>query len=415
MTDRPPSIVIVHGHDLGRHMGPYGRGVSTPAVDRFARGALTFDRAFSPAPQCSPSRASLITGKYPTKSGMMGLAHLDWKLFDHEDALPHLLRELGYATLLVGEQHEASRGELLGYDRCIGTSWPQVARDVAPAFARALDERDVGRPFFASVGFFEAHRPFDHPGYVDDDPDTVTVPSYLPDTPEVRADVAAFHGRVRGFDDGVALVLAALEARGLDGDTIVILTTDHGVAFPRAKGTLYDAGLETGLVVRWPGVTSPGTRTDALVQNLDLFPTLLRAAGGTPDARVDGVDLTPLLRRETARVRDHLFAQLHWHDAYVPMRAIRTDTHKLILDYSGRDTLYLPADVEASASGRALRAAGQGSPARVALHDLVHDPLETRNLAPDDAHRELVADLRARLLDWMRSAGDPLIGQQATS
>ena len=389
MTDRPPSIVIVHGHDLGRHMGPYGRGVSTPAVDRFARGALTFDRAFSPAPQCSPSRASLITGKYPTKSGMMGLAHLDWKLSDHRDPLPHLLRELGYATLLVGEQHEASRGELLGYDRCIGTSWPQVAREVAPAFARALDERDAHRPFFASVGFFEAHRPFDHPGYVDDDPETVTLPPYLPDTPEVRADVAAFHGRVRGFDDGVA--------------------------FPRAKGTLYDAGIETGLVIRWPGVTHPGTRADALVQNLDLFPTLLRAAGGTPDAAVDGVDLTPLLRGETAKVRDHIFAQLHWHDAYVPMRAIRTDTHKLILDFSGRDALYLPADVEASASGRALRATAQGSPARVALHDLVRDPLETRNVAHDDAYREVVVDLRARLLDWMRAAGDPLIGQEVTS
>jgi N-sulfoglucosamine sulfohydrolase len=414
VTDRPPSLVIVHGHDLGRHMGPYGRGVSTPAVDRFARGALTFDRAFSPAPQCSPSRASLITGKYPTKSGMMGLAHLDWKLFDHRDALPHLLRELGYATLLVGEQHEASSGELLGYDRCLGTSWPQVARDVAPAFARALDERDAHRPFFASVGFFEAHRPFDHPGYVDDDPDTVTLPPYLPDTAEVRADVAAFHGRVRGFDDGVALVLAALEARGLDGDTIVILTTDHGVAFPRAKGTLYDAGIETGLVIRWPGVTHPGTRTDALVQNLDLFPTLLRAAGGTPDAAVDGIDLTPLLRGEATKVRDHLFAQLHWHDAYVPMRAIRTDTHKLIVDYSGRDTLYLPADVEASASGRALRASAPGSPARVALHDLARDPLETRNVVHDGAYREVAADLQARLTDWMRSAGDPLVGQEAT-
>jgi arylsulfatase A-like enzyme len=90
---------------------------------------------------------------------------------------PHQLRDLGYQTLLVGEQHEASSGELLGYDRCIGTRWPQLAREVAPAFAAALDELDLERPFFASVGFFEAHRPFDHPGYADDDPDTVAGPA----------------------------------------------------------------------------------------------------------------------------------------------------------------------------------------------------------------------------------------------
>jgi N-sulfoglucosamine sulfohydrolase len=414
VSNRPPSVVVIHGHDLGRAMGPYGRGAVTPAVERFATTATTFDRAFAPAPQCSPSRASLITGKYPNKSGMMGLAHLDWQISDPRDALPHQLRDLGYQTLLVGEQHEATSGELLGYDRCIGTRWPQLAREVAPTFAAALDELDLGRPFFASVGFFEAHRPFDHPGYADEDPDTVAVPPYLPDTPEVRADVAAFLGRVRGFDEGVGIVLDALDARGLADGTIVVVTTDHGIAFPRAKGTLYDAGLEIGLLVRWPGVTRPGARSDALVVNVDLFTTLLTAAGGAPGPAVDGVDLRPLLDGRVGSVRDHLFAQLHWHDAYVPMRAIRTETHKLILDFSDRDRLYFPADVEASASGRALRATDPPAPAEVALYDLRVDPHERRNVWEDPEQRATGRALRARLERWMRDTRDPLLAEEAT-
>lgn len=395
-------------------MGPYGRGADTPAVDRFAGTAMTFDRAFAPAPQCSPSRASLITGMYPNKSGMMGLAHLDWQLFDHRHTLPHLLRELGYQTLLVGEQHEASSGELLGYETCLGTRWPQLAREVAPAFVTALDDLDPERPFFASIGFFEAHRPFDHPGYVDEDPAAVAVPSYLPDTPEVRADLAAFLGRVRGFDQGVGIVLEALEARGLAETAIVVVTTDHGAAFPRAKGTLYDAGLETGLLLRWPGVTRPGSRSGALVANLDLFTTLLLAAGGVPSAEVDGVDLRPLLEGRAARVRDHLYAQLHWHDAYVPMRAIRTDTHKLILDFSGRDSLYLPADVEASPSGLAMRASDPPRPAQVALHDLRVDPDERIDVRTEPQQLAVGRDLRERLERWMRDTRDPLLAKEAT-
>lgn len=413
MSSRQPNIVIVHGHDLGRTMGPYGRGADTPNVDAFARSAVTFDRAFAPAPQCSPSRASLMTGKYPNGSGMMGLAHLDWSLNDPRGALPHLLQGLGYQTLLVGEQHEATSGELLGYQRCLGTKWPQVASRVAPEFAQALDELDLQRPFFASVGFFEAHRPFDQAGYTDPSPELVEVPPYLPDTPEVRADLAAFHGRVRGFDVGVGAVLAALEARGLADETIVVVTTDHGVAFPRAKGTLYDAGLETGLLVRWPGITEPGTRCDALVANIDLFATLLHAAGGALPEAVDGIDLRPLLEGRVPAVRDHFFAQLHWHDAYVPMRAIRTDTHKLIVDFSDRDELYLPKDVEESASGRALRAASPQptTTARFALHDLAADPLERRNVWDDRDASALGRELRHRLEQWMLESRDPLVSE----
>lgn len=407
-----PSIVMVHGHDLGRHMGPYGRGAPTPSIDAFAATATCFTRAFAPAPQCSPSRASVTTGKLPSKSGMRGLAHMNWSLHDPHDALPHKLRELGYETVLVGEQHEAPDGASLGYERTIRTAWPQLAREVAPAFDAALDDLDPDRPFFASVGFFEAHRPFDHPGYRDDDSADVIVPPYLPDTPEVRADLAAFNGRVRAFDEGVGTVLAALDRRGLTESTIIVVTTDHGIAFPRAKGTLFDPGLEVGLLVRWPGVTPAGATSDAMVLNMDLFPTLLRAAGGEPDPDVDGIDLRPVLSGTRTSVRDRFVAQLHWHDAYVPMRALRTETHKLILDFSDRETPYFPADVEDSPSGRAARAAsGVEPPPRAALYHLVDDPYERRDVSHEADHQAVAADLREELLTWMRATNDPVLTQ----
>ena len=427
MNTTSPSIVIVHGHDLGRHMGPYGRGAPTPAIDAFAETALRFDCAFAPAPQCSPSRASLTTGKMPSKSGMLGLAHMDWSLRNPEDALPRRLRDLGYHTLLAGEQHEAGHASSLGYEATVATEWPQRADVVAPAFAEEVRNLDRSRPFFASVGFFEAHRPFDHPGYRDDDPETVPVPQYLPDTPEVRADIAALHGRVRAFDEGVATVLAALDEHGLTDRTIVAITTDHGIAFPRAKGTLFDPGIEIALLLRWPGVTSPGTHSDALVMNMDLYPTLLRAAGGTPPDDVDGLDLRPLAGGETDRVRDRFVAQIHWHDQFVPMRALRTETHKLILDYSGRGHAYVPADVEDSPSGRAFGPAGYestpagrdvrtppGQPARLALYDLVRDPHERVDISDDPAARELVEQLRDELMTWMRRANDPILREVET-
>ena len=469
MNTTPPSIVIIHGHDLGRHLGTYGRGAPTPAIDAFADTALRFDRAFAPAPQCSPSRASLTTGKMPSKSGMLGLAHMDWSLTNPSEALPNRLRDLGYQTLLAGEQHEAVNPVTLGYASTVATAWPQRADVVAPAFAEALGELDASQPFFASVGFFEAHRPFDHPGYTDDDPNDVQLPPYLPDTPEVREDVAALNGRVRAFDRGVGAVLDALDADGRADSTIVVVTTDHGIAFPRAKGTLFDAGLEIALLIRWPAVTTAGSRTDALAMNMDLYPTLLRAAGGTPEGDVDGLDLRPVAAGEAEAVRDRFVAQVHWHDAFVPMRALRTETHKLILDFSGREGTYLPADVAGSPSGRVVRErelagapeqtrapgrqqeavpehaaeyasapahtgagaeragagaerAGAGAGAapgrvarspKVALYDLTRDPHERTDISGEPDGRELAAELRAELTAWMERSDDPLVHERA--
>lgn len=409
-----PNIVIVHAHDLGRHLGCYGRPVATPAIDRLAAEGARFENHFCPAPQCSPSRASMATGRYPHNNGMLGLAHLDWQLDDPGKALPWKLKELGYATYLFGEQHEATSSDLLGYDHAIGTEWPQLARELGPQFASRLAELDRSSPFFASIGFFEAHRPFDHPGYVDDDPDDVEVPPYLPDTPEVRLDIAGLHGRVKAVDEGLRTVVEALDAHGLRDDTLLIFTADHGIAFPRAKGTLYDPGLEVALLLRWPGVVPPWTSVRDLLCNVDLFPTLLEIAGGELGEDLDGQSFLPRLRGEPYQSRDHFMCEMTWHDRYAPVRGIRTQRWKYIRHFQDRDGVFLPADVEDSPSGRAYRELPEQEPTREELYDLIADPHELTNLAGDPPHRPTTAELRRRVEEWMRDTNDPLLEDAAS-
>ena len=412
MTTKP-NILLVHGHDMGRSFSPYGYKVDTPNVERLAAEGVILESLFCPAPQCSPSRASLMTGQYPHVNGMMGLAHLGWQLKEPERALPHRLKRLGYETYLFGLQHEASQVEVLGYDHVIATETPNVTGRVTPPLLEFLASRDSAQPFFASVGFFEAHRPFDlaEGGYTPNDPDEVAVPFYLPDTKEVRRDVAAFNSMIRAADDALGQILDALDRASLE-DTLLIFTTDHGVPFPRAKGTLYDAGLEIAGVVRWIGEVHASLRCDELLCNLDLLPTLLEAAGGEVDTALAGQSFLPLLRGEAQGVRDDFMCEMTWHDRYAPVRGIRTKKWKYIKHFEMEPQVYLPDDVAASPSANALLGGRPYLPsAAEELYDLESDPYEQSNLAKSQV--ETAQSFRERLERWMQETNDPLLKDDA--
>ncbi len=248
-----PNIVLVHCHDLGKYLGCYDSAVETPQVDALADSGVRFDRHFVTAPQCSPSRSSLMTGRHPHQNGMLGLAHGNWELHDEEQVLPELLREAGYETHLFGLQHITEYPNRLGYDEShseeplTADAPPSVhesarARDVADEFAAMLEDGDHDDPFFASVGFFEAHRVeengdfgFEGERYGAPAPEEVEPLEFLPDEPGIRSDIAEIHGMLDAIDDGVGTVTDALESAGLTKDTLVVFTTEHGLAMPRAK------------------------------------------------------------------------------------------------------------------------------------------------------------------------------------
>src|SRR5215211_5561193 len=348
------NILYLHSHDTGRFVQPYGHQVPTPNIQRLADQGLLFRKAFGAAPTCSGSRSALLTGEYPHTNGMMGLAHRGFELNDHSHHLVHTLRDAGYWSALIGEQHLSKDPAVLGYDHVIESDTNHVDY-VAPAAVELLAQAPP-EPFFLSVGFFETHREYFEPTSVRDALYSLP-PDNLPDTPETRRDMASYKASARSLDQGVGSVLNALDEHDLADDTLVMLTTDHGLAFPGAKATLTDRGLGVMLIVRGPGGFHGGRVSDALVSQIDLFPTLCELAGIPAPGRLQGRSLMPVVRGEAEEVNDAIFAELTFHAAYEPQRAIRTQRFKYIRRFGERATP-VPANVDDGPAKDLLVAAG---------------------------------------------------------
>jgi len=338
----------------------------------------------------------------------MGLTQMGWKLNEDEVTLPEYLGEAGYRTGVFGVQHVDADDERLGYD-IIETDVKQ-APDVADRFIEFLESSDQDEPIFTSVGFFEPHRPFDLPRYETDDPDETEPLPFLPDREGIRRDLADMRGHMRTVDTAVGDIVRALEDEGLESETLFVFTTDHGVAFPRAKGTCYDAGIEVALLVRYPGTIEGGVNHEELVSNVDVLPTILDAGGVEVPPRVQGRSFLPALLDNEYQEREAVFAGMTWHGDYVPMRAVRTEQFKYVRNFWQLPLVYLPTDIFASLSGREMREEYYVTkrPAEQ-LYDLERDPHEQENLVDDPDYSEQLESLRARVEDWMVEIDDPLL------
>ena len=429
MADAKPNVLLIHCHDLGRYLGCYGADVETPRIDELADDGALFENHFVTAPQCSPSRGSLMTGRHPHVNGLMGLAHGDWELHEDERILPQYLHDAGYETHLFGLQHISQDTDRLGYDHAHseGNLYPGVspavhqanrARNVADVVSTFLEKRAFDAPFFASVGFFELHRVeeehgrfgFDADYYATDDPDEIRPLPYLPDRRGIRLDLAEMRGMVYAVDEAMGTILDCLADTGLEEETLVVFTTEHGIAFPRAKGCPYDAGIEAALLVRCPGIADDGTRYDELLSNVDVLPTLLECVGAERPAGLDGRSFHPLLAGEEYDERERVFAEMTWHDMYNPFRAIRTDRYKYVRNFWHLPKVYLTADIFASESGREVRERYSVPPRPYEeLYDLRDDPQEDANVAKEPRYQDVRIDLSRRLFEWMEATDDPLL------
>lgn len=424
-----PNILLLHCHDLGRYLGCYGvHTVHTPNLDGLAADGVRFNEAFCAAPQCSPSRAALFTGRYPHATGVLGLTHGDfgWDLHPGERHIAGVLREAGYRTELIGVHHEsrvttpAAVAAQLGFDH-VDTGGLADAVS-ARATARLSDLAGGGRPFYLQVGYIEPHRLSRH----DDDgymgflgnhiqPDRergLTIPNYLVDDEPARDEIAELQGAVRHMDHAVGAVLSKLRELGLDRNTIVAFTTDHGLALPRAKCSLYDPGIEVALVLHHPGQGWTGGRAvRGLVSNVDIVPTLLEAVGIPVPHTVHGRSLVGELRAgDVCQARDEVYAELTYHSYYDPRRCIRTGRYKLIVNFSSAPAAMDPSDSWRRRSTAKVKTSGPGAyhPA-VELYDLRADPLEFNDVAQKPDYALTRHDLLGRLHDWMVSTQDPLL------
>lgn len=411
---RPPNILYIHSHDTGRYIQPYGHAVPTPHLQKLAEQGVLFRQAYCCGPTCSPSRAALLTGTCPHTNGMLGLAHRGFVLNDLSKHWVRTLKRAGYVTALSGVQHIRAGKTFwqdIGYDRYLGP------RESAEHHAVEFLEHVSEQPFFLSVGFFETHRTFADPG-PHEDARTCLPPCSLPDAPETRNDMAALKATARILDHKMGKVLAALERTGLAGNTLVICTADHGIAFPGMKCTLTDGGIGVMLIMRGPasgaagpaGLFSGGKVCDALVSHLDVYPTLCDVVGIEPPAWLQGTSLMPLMTGERDSIRDAIFAEVNYHAAYEPMRCVRTPRWKHIRRFDGRERRVLPNTDDSPSKSYLLTHGWAERPVeQEMLYDVVFDPAEAHNRVRDPDLAGVLRKLRDRLDRWMKETDDPLL------
>ena len=425
-----PNILLIHCHDLGQFLHAYGvPTVQTPNLDALAGEAVLFRRSFCTAPQCSPSRASLFTGRYPHSTGVLGLTHADfaWDMRAEEEHLGQYLREAGYETAGIGVIHETRGGE----ERC-GLDWyrpparAKAAADEAVAFLKGRDSAAM-RPFYLQVGFIEPHRlPHDKVGdlgFLGSDLEAdaslgVTVPGYLRDTEGTRTELAELQGAVRHMDAQAGRILDALREAGLRENTLTIFTTDHGVAMPRAKCSLYDPGIQVALILRWPARAGwyGGRVMESVVQNVDVVPTLLEAIGTDMPTNLHGRSFAPLLEGHDYVERDALFAEITYHDYYDPRRCIRTKQHKLIVNFTTAPSFMDPSQSWRPRSDTVVPANhARDYHKAVEMYDLEADPWELTDISDSPEHSGIRKELLARLHDHLKDTEDPILQGAVTS
>ncbi|MFW0788656.1 sulfatase [Gordonia sp. CPCC 205333] len=417
------NVVLVHWHDLGRHLEVYGAsGAVSPNLEALAAQGFLFANAHAASPLCSPSRGALLTGRYPHDNGIVGLAHHGFAYRDGVQTLPAILRDAGWRTALIGMQHESTAPGSLGYDDVdVADSDCDYVVDRAVEWldARAA-ERDAGGtvPFLLNAGFFEVHRPYPAHRYPPGDPDAFDVPSYLPDTPEVRGDLASFHSSINIADAATGRLAEHIDASGFGEDTWIVFFTDHGEAFPGAKSTLYARGTGISFIVRPPKSLRVATGAyDGLFSGVDLVPTLLDALGVEIPEEIQGLSHAAVLTGSvpSVPVREVVFTEKDYHDTYDPIRAVRTRDYSYIENFAPRAALELPLDIADSDSGRALDDAHTRPRPAVELYALAQDPDERNNLADDPAYAQLRAELARRLQSWRANTGDVVASDEQGS
>ena len=411
-----PNILYIHSHDTGRYVSPYGYPVETPNIQKLAEDGVLFRQTFCASPGCSPSRAALLTGQSAHSSGMLGLAHRGWGLHDYKQHIIHTLSKVGYSSALCGVQHIAAGPDsvkTIGYDHHIETGSAR-ARDVAPAAAKWLETEAPDEPWFMSVGFVETHTlPSDDGSLFDcgvGDSRYVTTPAPLPDTPQTRQDFADYRNSVAVLDDGIGLVLRALENSSHAANTLVICTTDHGLPLPSMKCNLTDGGLGVMLIMRGAGDFEGGKVVDSLISQIDVFPTICELLEIDKPNWLQGRSFLPIIRGETEEINDAIFGEVTHHAAYEPMRAVRTKRWKYIRRFGEREAPVLPncddsqsKDLWVEKDWRARKTENEQ------LFDLIFDPSERQNLADNADYAEILSEMRARLDEWMTRTDDPLL------
>jgi uncharacterized sulfatase len=420
LASERPNIVLLLADDMTwSDCEPYGsKNVRTPKIAKLAEQGMRFDNMSTATAMCSPARQMLLTGLYPVRSGAFP---------NHSQVRPGVqsivqhLTFLDYAVSLEGKHHFGPR-----------ESFPFAKRNLK----RVLEKAD--RPFCHIIASDDPHLPWTTGDATAFNPEKITVPPHLIDTPETRRQLCQYYAEISNLDQTLGTIMQQLDAAGVADNTILIFNSEQGMTLPfGGKWTCYESGLKTAFIVRWPGKVKPGSTSSALTQTVDILPTLIEIASGDPDSidtgcadtngliGFDGKSLLPILKGESDQLREHVFGvqttQGIINGTLYPIRSVRDNRYKLIRNLNHQqpfqnlltpggechDEFFFPLLTAAQTSPqiKARLHFFQNRPAEE-LYDLQQDPHELNNLATSPEFDKIRQELGQKLDAWMRQQGD---------
>jgi N-sulfoglucosamine sulfohydrolase len=427
---RRPNVLLLIADDLGLHTGAYGdRTAITPNLDRLAGDGVRFTNAFCTTASCSASRSVIHSGLHNHANGHYGHAHAEhhFAYLPHVRPMSSLLSEHGYRTGVIGKLH-VNPAERFRFD-LVSEGGNRDVLDMAGRARRFMQDA-ASAPWFLQMGYADPHRA--NRGFANGDysgvkrtpfdPAKVRVPSFLPDNPPTRREVAEYYEAANRLDQGVGFMLELLRETKQIDNTLVIFLSDNGMPFPNAKTGAYDAGVHLPLLVRVPGQRKRGLVNNAMISWVDIAPTILDLAGAKlPDYPLHGRSFLPVLEQEHPAGWDRVYISHTFHEVtmYYPMRGVRTRRYKYIRNLFPDLSFPFSTDLFASETWQSLRSAGPNArvgqrPAEQYLHrapeelyDITSDPDEVNNLARQPQHQSVLAELRADVSAMRKTTKDP--------
>lgn len=432
-VNQSPNFVIIIGDDstyldYGFNGSP---NVKTPNLDRLASEGVQFTHFYSPASVCSPLRQALLTGLYPVRNGAFP-NHA--RIYSGVKSLPAYLKPLGYRTACIGKIHFAP-AESYPFD----SFYKMIEQDdnKNPNELQKIESfiNESGKqPFLLYVASHEPHAPHNK-GNVDAyDKDSITLPPYLVDTPETRNKLAKYYAEITYLDWQVGQVVQLLEKTGHAENTLILFFSEQGNDLPHGKWTLYDGGIRVAAVARWTGKIKSGTKNNALIQYVDIVPTLIELAGGNPLSEktgrpdvfgkdnFDGQSFVDVLFGKTTKFRDYAFAQFTGRGinqgplAYAS-RAV-TDGHWKLIDNIHYDKEFKNVATNGNIYKSWIQKGNTGDSfakeqaeryvkrPEWELYDLDSDPYELKNVAENPENKDILSKLKIELKKWMTQQGD---------
>jgi arylsulfatase A-like enzyme len=416
-TDERPNFIIIIGDDIGwNDIGAYGHPyIRTPNIDRLAGEGIRFDNAFLTISSCSPSRCSIMTGRYPHNTGA---GELHQPLPADQIIFPALLRKAGYYTVSAGKWHLGDAAKV-NFDN-ITDSRPSGCED----WIHALQTRPKEKPFFMWYAAHDAHRGWSASSGADAIADPhqhteIIIPPFIPDDPQIRQDWAMYYDEVSRLDAFVGKVIDELDKQDLSENTFILFMSDNGRPFPRCKTTLYDSGIKTPFIIRWPGQAEASTATTSLISAIDIAPTVLQIAGIVIPPTFQGQSFWPILKNPKASIRNYVFAEHNWHDFQAHERSVRSQQYLFIINAFPDLPGIPPADALRSPTYTAmktLRDLGKLNiqqmgcfltPRRaMELYDVQKDPYSLENLAYDPVFKDILLEMKHQYDEWVLHTND---------